>query len=59
MPTFPTEYEEQQAHLRLRQWMQQHGWTSVINADPAEILEFVQQHGDDADISLINNDSED
>lgn len=46
---FNSEWADQTASEKFKAWMQHHGWSIALSADPADILSFLQQHGDDAD----------
>lgn len=45
------EWALQLAHQAMKSWMQDHGWSTLNSADPAELMAFVEANGDDADFS--------
>lgn len=46
---FSNERADQSASEKMKSWMRTHGWSIAFSADPCELLEFLQEHGDDAD----------
>jgi hypothetical protein len=46
---FSTDYLEQQDHERMKHWMQEHGWSCAIGADPADIYEILEAYDADSD----------
>lgn len=46
---FTNEWADQSASEKLKTWMQNAGWSISFSADPADVLAFMQEHGDDAD----------
>lgn len=50
-----SEWADQIASERMKQWMQSHGWSVSFSADPADIFEFIQEHDDDADFDVFSS----
>ena len=54
-----SEYLAQLDSERYKDFCTAHGWSTLVSADPADILEFVEEMGEDADfgefVSYIAN----
>lgn len=60
MSDFNDEWAMQVAHQAMKAWMQDHGWSTLGSADPAELLSFIEQNGDDSDFETFeSNQTED
>lgn len=44
-------YFEQQDHKRMHQWMRDHGWSTSMAADPADIVEIKELY----DLGLLTD----
>lgn len=51
---YDSEWADQSASERMKAWMRSHGWSIAFSADPADVLSFIQQNGDDADFDFFN-----
>lgn len=51
---FDSEWADQNASEKMKNWMRRNGWSIAFSADPCELLEFLQEHGDDADFDFFN-----
>ena len=52
---FTSDWADQLASERMKTWMQNHNWSVSLSADPADIYEFIQEHGDDADFHDLSS----
>lgn len=42
---------EQQDHERMKAWMQDHGWSTSMSADPADIYEILEAYDASSDFN--------
>lgn len=55
---FHSEWADQIASEKMKSWMQDHGWSIAHSCDPADLLAFIQEHGDDSDFDHFSIQSE-
>lgn len=46
-----SEYLDQLSHEKYRAFCVAHSWSLMTTADPMDILEFIEEHGEDADFA--------
>lgn len=51
---FDSEWADRLASQAMRKWMQDHDWSTTFGNDPAELLAFLETHGDEADLEHFN-----